>query len=88
MGQAVGPLHLPYVAQRPADYPEVARLVGILVAQFPERCLWATDWPHVSEPEMLPDAPLIAAFRDWVADAPTRHRILVENPALLYGFDQ
>lgn len=72
----------------PPDYPEVARLVRILAAQFPERCLWATDWPHVSEPEMLPDAPLIAAFRDWVADAPTRHRILVENAALLYGFDQ
>jgi predicted TIM-barrel fold metal-dependent hydrolase len=60
--------------------------VRAFVARYPERCVWGTDWPH---PQMnpLPEAGLLLdQFFDWVPDPATRHRILVDNPAKLYGF--
>jgi D-galactarolactone isomerase len=67
-------------------YPEVAQLVRILATEFPHRCLWASDWPHVSESTLLPDEELASAFLDWIGDEAARQRILVDNPARLYGF--
>ena len=32
------------------------------------------------------DAVLFDLLTEWVADEATRHRILVENPAIRYGF--
>jgi predicted TIM-barrel fold metal-dependent hydrolase len=60
--------------------------VKALVAAAPERCVWGTDWPH---PQMdpVPEAAVqFDYFVDWVPDAATRQRILVTNPARLYGF--
>ena len=67
-------------------YPEVARLVQVLVREFPDRCLWASDWPHVSEPTLLPDDELATTFLDLIASDALRSKILVSNPARLYGF--
>jgi predicted TIM-barrel fold metal-dependent hydrolase len=60
--------------------------VQAFVARYSDRCVWGTDWPH---PQMnpLPEAGLLLdQLFDWVPDAATRHRILVDNPAKLYGF--
>jgi D-galactarolactone isomerase len=70
----------------PPDYPEVGRLASLLAREFPSRCLWASDWPHVSEPQMLPDDALAASFLRWIGDEATAQRILVDNPARLHGF--
>jgi D-galactarolactone isomerase len=50
--------------------------------------LWATNWPHPTEPRdaMPDDAMLLDVLLDWVPDAATRQRILVDNPAALYGY--
>jgi predicted TIM-barrel fold metal-dependent hydrolase len=60
--------------------------VKAFVARYPDRCVWGTDWPH---PQMnpVPEAGLLLdQFFEWVPDASTRHRILVDNAAKLYGF--
>jgi 2-pyrone-4,6-dicarboxylate lactonase len=60
--------------------------VKAFVARYPERCVWGTDWPH---PQMdpLPEAGLLLdQFFEWVPDPALRQRILVDNPARLYGF--
>ncbi|MSP02537.1 MAG: hydrolase [Acetobacteraceae bacterium] len=60
--------------------------VKALVARFPERCIWGTDWPH---PQMNPSPEaglLLDQFFEWVPDAATRQRILVDTAAKLYGF--
>lgn len=60
--------------------------VKAFIARYPERCVWGTDWPH---PQMnpLPEAGLLLdQFFEWVPDAATRQRVLVDNPAKLYGF--
>lgn len=57
------------------------------VAAAPDRLVWGSDWPHATEQAHPPDT---LALRDllaaWVPDAPLRRRILVDNPAALYGF--
>ena len=52
----------------------------------PERMVWASDWPHPTEKNKPDDAVLFDLLTAWAPDEATRTRILVENPATLYGF--
>jgi len=73
-----------------ADYPWPTLLPfgRALVAAAPERMLWASDWPHVGLFDRPP--PPSGHLLDWLADITpepaVRNRILVDNPAALYGF--
>jgi len=58
-----------------------------LIAANPERVVWGSDWPHTSAPKPLPDdAELLDLVTRSAPDPATRRRILVDNPAALYGF--
>ncbi len=68
-------------------YADVACLARTLIADYPERCLFATNWPHPSKPGNPPDdAALLDLFAGWCGAAAIAARILVDNPAELYGF--
>jgi len=69
-------------------YEDVSRLARALVKHAPERMLWASNWPHPSAPrDKVPDdADLLDLLLDWAPDEATRRKILVDNPAALYGF--
>ena len=71
-----------------APYDRTDAFVNALVAANPERCLWGSDWPHImlNGAEMPHAAQLLDAFHRVVTDDQTRYRILVDNPAQLYGF--
>lgn len=67
-----------------ADSSEVARAY---VQAAPQRILWGTDWPHPTQRGTKPDdALLVDLLADWAPDEKTRRRILVDNPAELFGF--
>ena len=70
------------------DYGDVAPMQQALVRANPERLLWGTDWPHPSIPaEVMPnDGRLLNLLQAWTPDPATLRRILVDNPARLYGF--
>jgi predicted TIM-barrel fold metal-dependent hydrolase len=70
------------------DYPDARPFHEALVRTNPERLVWGTDWPHPRmESEEMPDAGhLLDLFHAWTPDEATRRRILVINPARLYGF--
>lgn len=54
----------------------------------PDRIVWGTNWPHPVRYKTMPDdGDLVDAVRMWVEDRALIHRIIVENPARLYGFD-
>lgn len=79
----------PYETSRvgPPGYDDVGALAKALIAHAPERLLWASNWPHPTAPAGPPDeAELLDLLLDWAPDATTRRRILVDNPAALYGF--
>jgi D-galactarolactone isomerase len=68
-------------------YEDVSRLARALVKHAPERMLWASNWPHPSAPPgTLDDLRLFELLDDWAPREADRRRILVENPAELYGF--
>ena len=77
----------------PPEYADSSAIAKSYIAAAPERCLWATNWPFPdisagANPVPRPDAlPFFNLFGRWVPDAQIRHRILVENPEKLYGFD-
>lgn len=79
----------PYRISAAADLPyeDVDAAAHKLVAAAPQRLVWGTDWPHVMKKKrMANDGELADLLERWVPDAMTRARILVDNPAELYGF--
>ena len=70
----------------PPAYSDVAGVAQGFVRAAPERVVWGSDWPHTTATGPVDDAQLIDLLALWSPDARTRHRILVDNPAELYGF--
>ncbi|MDH3301734.1 MAG: amidohydrolase family protein [Acidimicrobiia bacterium] len=70
----------------PPAYPDIAPLAQTLIERYPERMLWATNWPHPGQADPPTAGDLRALLDAWL---PTEHResILVDNPVTLYGFD-
>lgn len=69
-------------------FEDVGRLMRVLVKAAPERIIWGSNWPHaLAEKIGYPDdAHLLDRLLDWAPDEAVRQRILVDNPAGLYGF--
>jgi 2-pyrone-4,6-dicarboxylate lactonase len=68
-------------------YDDVAPFAHAVIAAAPDRVIWGSDWPHVLHYKKMPnDGALLDALAAWAPDETLRRRILVENPARLYGF--
>ena len=89
-GRTFVKLSAPYETSKvgPPLYDDVGALAKALVQAAPDRMLWASNWPHLGIPkERRPDeAQLLDTLLDWAPDDGVRRRILVDNPAALYGF--
>jgi predicted TIM-barrel fold metal-dependent hydrolase len=81
------------------DYADAAPLARALIAANSDRIVWGTDWPHpdsVTPPGrkttdvqplfQIDDGRLLNQLPVWAPDAAIRKKILVDNPAQLYGF--
>jgi len=67
-------------------HPDVAPMVRGLLAVAPERCVWATDWPHPNAKNVPNCGDLADALAEWIPDAAVRDRVLAGNAARLYDF--
>jgi predicted TIM-barrel fold metal-dependent hydrolase len=79
----------PYLDTRTGSprYADVKPVAKAYVKHAPERLVWGSDWPHPTERDTKPDdAVLLDLLQEWVPDEATRRKILVDNPAKLYGF--
>ena len=99
-GKAYVKISAAYRASKLApDYPDVAPLARALIAANANRILWGTDWPHpdpVTPPGkkstdvtpllQIDDGRLLNQLPVWAPDGAIRKKILVDNPARLYGF--
>jgi len=75
------------VSQQAPDYPDARALHVALVKENPEQLVWGSDWPHPRMEDEMPNAGhLLDLFNEWTEDDAIRRRILVDNPARLYGF--
>ncbi|MGX9889336.1 amidohydrolase family protein [Streptomyces sp. NPDC002276] len=66
-------------------YTDVVPFARRVVAEFPDRVLWGTDWPHPNLTDHMPDDGLLVDHVPQIAvtDA-QRHKLLVANPMRLY----
>lgn len=72
----------------PPDFPDATRIARAYVAEAPDHLVWGSDWPHATEKTPPDDARLFDLLTAWAGNEATRSRILVDNPARLYGFAQ
>ena len=70
----------------PPSYADSTRLAQAHVKAAPERMVWGSDWPHPTEKDKPDDAVLFDLLTAWAPEEAVRNRILVDNPATLYGF--
>ena len=86
-------------SSRGPDYADVTPFAQAMIGANAERVLWGSDWPHpdtASVPDRKPtdiapllpidDGRLLNQLVVWAPDAAVRKKILVDNPARLYGF--
>jgi predicted TIM-barrel fold metal-dependent hydrolase len=74
---------------RGARYKNVVPMAQALIERAPNRIVWGTDWPHSNlfEPGSVPnDGDLMSMMLDFAPDETVRRKILVDNPARLFGF--
>jgi 2-pyrone-4,6-dicarboxylate lactonase len=68
-------------------YADTIPFARVLNEAGPDRCLWGSDWPHVSNWGPMPNVgDLLDLMADWVPDEAARQKLFVENPRRLYGF--
>ncbi len=65
-----------------------AAAVRPLVEDYPDRCIWGTDWPHPNMQDEIPDDGHIVNMIPRIAPtAELQRKLLVDNPERLYWFD-
>jgi len=87
------------VSKREPDFPDAAAIIRALIAANPDRLVWGSDWPHTAShghtqsaaaPPLhyrpIDSAALLEQLAECAGDAVTLRKILVDNPAGLYGF--
>lgn len=75
-------------AQGP-PYDDVAPFGAEIVARYPDRVLWGTDWPHPNMKSHMPDDGELVDFIPRIAPtAQLQNKLLVDNPMRLYWRDQ
>ena len=81
-------LSAPYETSKlgPPGYDDVSALASALVRAHPGRCLWASNWPHPGQTTPPTTNELVALRDRWLPTDELRQRVLVDNPADLYGF--
>lgn len=67
-------------------YAEAVPIAQAIIATAPDRVLWGTDFPHPNPTHEADEADLVDLLPQFTSDAALRQKILVENPARLYGF--
>jgi predicted TIM-barrel fold metal-dependent hydrolase len=88
-----------YHSSTQPDYADLKPLAQMLIGANPDRIVWGSDWPHpnasvragkkatdVTPLFQVDDARLLNLLPTWAPDAAVRKKILVDNPARLYGF--
>lgn len=71
-----------------APWDDFARAVAPLVADYPTRVLWGTDWPHPNMQDAIPDDGALVDMIPRIAPTDELQRLLlVDNPMRLYWAD-
>ena len=68
-------------------WDDVIPIARAYIEAAPDRCVWASDWPHPVSPKQPPnDADLLELMYRYAPDQATLEKVLVHNPAKLFGY--
>ncbi|SOD30648.1 Predicted metal-dependent hydrolase, TIM-barrel fold [Variovorax sp. YR752] len=91
----------PYqISSASPDYADVTAIAKAMIATSPDRIVWGSDWPHTGgsarpanyrSTDLEPfrtedDLRNFGLVGKWAPEESLRHRVLVDNPARLFGF--
>jgi 2-pyrone-4,6-dicarboxylate lactonase len=76
----------PYRIAKEKGYGAVEHLARQIVDAAAGRAIWGSDWPHIPNSQR-DTGELLNLLPIWASDAKVRQRILVDNPARLFGFE-
>ncbi|MFV0662786.1 amidohydrolase family protein [Denitromonas sp.] len=67
-------------------YCDLTALIARIGADYPDQCVWGSDWPHVMMADPLPEIPpMLDLCREALSDD-VFGRCMWSNPERLYGF--
>ncbi|HEX9397824.1 MAG TPA: amidohydrolase family protein [Burkholderiales bacterium] len=75
-----------YRMSQAPGFADVMPMARAIVAAAPGRVVWGSDYPHLSFADKVGSIELYNMLAKWAPDADLRRRILVDNPAELFGF--
>lgn len=76
------------VSSKGPPFTDAVPFAEKLVEVAPDRVLWGTDFPHPNIAGVMPnDGDLVDLLALAVPDPALQRKVLVDNPARLYGFD-
>ncbi|MBQ6146243.1 MAG: amidohydrolase family protein, partial [Clostridia bacterium] len=67
-------------------WPDASAMARAMAAYAPERVVWGSDFPHVTEKVKPDEKELVALIADWLPSDHARQLALADNPQELYGF--
>lgn len=70
----------------PPPFDAALPFAAALVEAIPDRVLWGTDFPHPNLKIAVSEADLVDLVPRFAPDAAAQRRLLIDNPARLYGF--
>ena len=82
------------ISDQPPHYPD-SLIAQALINTNPDRMVWGSNWPHpgrgktrgdLAPPYPSDDGAQINQLPKWTFDSTIQKKILVDNPAALYGF--
>jgi 2-pyrone-4,6-dicarboxylate lactonase len=74
-------------SRQAAPWPDAIPFARKLVAEFGERTLWGTDWPHPNLKEVPDDGLMVDLIGEIAPTEAQRQALLVDNPQRFYGFE-
>jgi 2-pyrone-4,6-dicarboxylate lactonase len=75
------------VSRQGPPYADAVPFARKLVAEFGDRCVWGTDWPHPNHQGPVPDdGALVDTLTEIASGDAARQALLVDNPQRLYRF--
>jgi 2-pyrone-4,6-dicarboxylate lactonase len=79
-------LTAPYRFAVAPAFEGAAPMVQALMNEVPNRLIWGSDYPHLSFADAVGSVQLFNLLGEWIPDEGLRRKVLVDNPATLFGF--
>lgn len=77
------------ISKQGYPWDDVVPIARACIEAAPDRVIWGSDWPHpVSTAQPPNEADLLELLYRFAPEDATLRKILVDNPAAFFGFDQ